>query len=943
MSDSANCGPLAIQFTNQSITNNNDPFSSLLHLWNYGDGVNDTASNPSHSFLADLDMDTNYLVSLKTTSINGCSDSTSKIVKVYPQPKINFIADKYDGCALLDVNFTNQSLPGDTGNISLMTFNWYAGNGLIANTTDFNARYIGSANGDTIYQVKLIGYSEHGCIDSSVRLITVHPQPIALFNTNSQSLCTPAHIQTVNLSQSTDGYPLTHEWDFNNGYISNSTNDSSVYFNNSDSDVVYTIQYQSISTYGCRDTTSVSITIHPKPKADFSVSSLKICSPAIVTLNDLSQNASNYHWSEGNNVYGDSTTQSIILPGLKLFDTTYIIAHSVRSTFGCLSDTVYQLIQVHGRPDAEFALTKDSGCSRESVQLLNLSLGAFQYNWKMGDNTVSQAVNPKHFYKANIGFGADTSFQIQLEAISPQGCKDTITKPVTLVRPSTAGINLDKQLGCTDLDVTLKNNSKDFKTLYWDLGDNSGFYTDDSLQHTFVNNSGNITFQPKVTLIRSRFNCMDTTSVYLFVYPKPIAAFKVQRTDPCNDGTHQFVNQSSFSNQTSWLVDQNALNNVNSFLMKLSPSYYRDSQYQVQLICNNNYGCSDTLSQVVKVKPKLLLNFERNPLVACEKATVNFTNKSFNAIRYLWKFGDGGLSNDLNPSHAYNSFGNYQIKLFGYDKDGCVDSSAGSTFIKILERPIADFDYLPAYPKLPNAQVDFNATPTILTVNINTLSFDWDFGDGNYPENNYTIKNPSHIYTKAGTYAITLKVANQGCDNSVTKYLFVEDPKPDVNFTADTLEGCAPFLVNFKNSTTNVTSYRWIFGDGSPDSYDKEPSHVFRLPGTWDVTLVATGTGGTSTMTKDYLITTYPQPVLDFYTTQRFLSLPNAIFNMRNNSNSVYNSWDVIDSTGLIIQSSKLRDPSFIINSLGLYTVRLIGTNSYGCIDTLIKPSYIGT
>jgi gliding motility-associated-like protein len=118
---------------------------------------------------------------------------------------------------------------------------------------------------------------------------------------------------------------------------------------------------------------------------------------------------------------------------------------------------------------------------------------------------------------------------------------------------------------------------------------------------------------------------------------------------------------------------------------------------------------------------------------------------------------------------------------------------------------------------------------------------------------------------------------------------------------------------------------------------------VFNIPGTWDVTLVATGSGGTGSLIKQFLITTYPRPVIDFITTKRFLTLPNALFKMQNNSNSVFNSWDVFDSTGAIIQSSKLRDAIFNITSAGLFDVRLIGTNSYGCADTLFNPSYIGT
>ena len=937
------CGPLLVGFNNLSSTNNNDPFSSLKHLWNFGDGNTDTSAFPSHTYSPDNAKDTIYNFSLKVTSINGCSDSISSNIKVYPKPYVDFTPDKTSGCEILDVAFTNISSPKDTGSIGIMNFSWSSGNGNISNSRDFNSSYMASVYGDTVYTVKLIGTSEHSCIDSISKNITVHPDPVANFGIASIDMCTPVRLKVDNSSVSKDGGALGNIWDFGNGYISNSFEDSTVYFNNSNNDQNHTIVYKAISQYGCRDTASIDITVHPKPISKFGVSGNRLCAPAILQLSDSSINANSYFWSEGLNLKGNGTHETIILPGLKLFDTSYIIAHSVTSVFGCKSDTVYQLIQVLGQPDADFNFAKDSSCAKEIVSIFNTSLGAYQYNWNLGDNTNSNAVNPKHKYKLNSGDGKDTVFQVTLEAIAPAGCRDTVSKPLLLVTPTSEGISLINQLGCTDLHTTLFNKSSAYKTRFWDPGDNSGTLTTDTIHHVYVNNSGTTTFQPKATLYRSKYNCFDTVSAFMFVYPKPEADFRVLRSDPCNDGTHQFVNQSKNSNDITWFVDSNTIYSFNSFTMKLTPAIKKDTFFSVKIISTNAYGCADTLERIIKVKPKLLVDFERTPVTACENATVSFVNKSFNSVRYLWRFGDGGLSNDMNPNYIYTVYGTYNIKLYGYDKDGCVDSSAGNTLYKILERPTADFSYLPAFPKLPNANVDFTAKPTIVTANVDDLSYDWDFGDNSYPTINKNQKNPSHVYTNAGNVAVTLKVANQGCGNQVTKYFNIEDPKPVVGFTPDTMEGCVPLKVKFKNTTTNVQTFRWIFGDGSPDSYDKEPTHIFTIPGTWGVTLVATGTGGTSTMTKDYLITTYPQPVLEFSTTKRFLTLPNAVFNMQNNSNSVYNTWDLIDSTGAVVQTSKLRDPSFLINSLGRYTVRLVGMNSQGCIDTLIKPDYIGT
>lgn len=60
-------------------------------------------------------------------------------------------------------------------------------------------------------------------------------------------------------------------------------------------------------------------------------------------------------------------------------------------------------------------------------------------------------------------------------------------------------------------------------------------------------------------------------------------------------------------------------------------------------------------------------------------------------------------------------------------------------------------------------------------------------------------------------------------------------------FSADyTSLNQAPFLVNFTNTTPNLTSYffTWYFGDGA-SSNDVNPSHLYNYDGTYNVTLVA--------------------------------------------------------------------------------------------------------
>jgi len=46
---------------------------------------------------------------------------------------------------------------------------------------------------------------------------------------------------------------------------------------------------------------------------------------------------------------------------------------------------------------------------------------------------------------------------------------------------------------------------------------------------------------------------------------------------------------------------------------------------------------------------------------------VNFTNQSTNAETYEWNFGDGSMTTQMNPVHAYDQNGTYivTLKAFG--------------------------------------------------------------------------------------------------------------------------------------------------------------------------------------------------------------------------------------------------------------------------------------
>jgi PKD repeat protein len=138
-------------------------------------------------------------------------------------------------------------------------------------------------------------------------------------------------------------------------------------------------------------------------------------------------------------------------------------------------------------------------------------------------------------------------------------------------------------------------------------------------------------------------------------------------------------------------------------------------------------------------------------------------------------------------------------------------------------------------------------------------SWSWDFGDGSTS----VQQNPSHTYSAAGTYSVTLSVSNGTGSATTTKANYVtasqSGPALTADFTGSPTSGVAPLGVSFTDTSTGgPTSWSWDFGDGST-SVQQNPSHTYSAARTYSVTLsVSNGTGSATTTKANYVTVTAP-------------------------------------------------------------------------------------
>ena len=134
----------------------------------------------------------------------------------------------------------------------------------------------------------------------------------------------------------------------------------------------------------------------------------------------------------------------------------------------------------------------------------------------------------------------------------------------------------------------------------------------------------------------------------------------------------------------------------------------------------------------------------------------------------------------------------------------------------------------------------------------------WNFGDAITS----TLQNPEHTYSDVGTYTVTLLASSPGGSDLVAKpdYITVTPVAPTAAFSATPLSGVVPLSVSFTNASIGeITSWSWTFGDGST-SAQQNPAHIYTEAGTYTVTLVVTGPGGSDQLVKtNYITVTQPR------------------------------------------------------------------------------------
>jgi len=214
---------------------------------------------------------------------------------------------------------------------------------------------------------------------------------------------------------------------------------------------------------------------------------------------------------------------------------------------------------------------------------------------------------------------------------------------------------------------------------------------------------------------------------------------------------------------------------------------------------------------------------------------------------YLWDFGDlGPTSTDQNPIHQYATAGTYTVSLGVTDDDGDYDNEVKTSFINVEADISPTSDFIGGETNIYQGEyIQFTCTGTQGNA---PATFLWDFGDGSPTSD---LQNPLHQYLIVGVYNVSLSVTDRnGDEDSLVKIDYInvslnEIPNADFISNETIIKEGEEIQFNFTGFEGTVpTSYQWDFGDSSPISIDKNPTHQYTTAGTYTVTLVVTDANG---------------------------------------------------------------------------------------------------
>ncbi|MGQ0827182.1 MAG: PKD domain-containing protein [Bacteroidota bacterium] len=792
-----------------------------------------------------------------------------------------------------------------------------------------------SANPLTTTTYTITGTTVGGCTASTTVIVTVNPPCGTVVNVTGTTICEGA-CGTVTATASGGAIPYTYVW--NTGSTGTSLTACPT------TTTSYTVTVTDNS--GLTATNRTTIIVNPKPVV--TVSPATICNGASTTL--TAGGASNYTWVPAT---GLNTTTGTSVTANPTATTTYTVTGTLAT--GC-TNTATVVVTVN--PIPVISVPNANICPGGSTTL-NAS-GGTTYTWSPGTGlsattgasvTANPTVNTTYtVVGTSAGCTASTTVTVTIGALIAGVSPNVAICPGATTTLTATGGSIFTWIPSTGLSNASISNpvASPAVTTTYTVNVSDGSCSDDAVVVVTVN--------PATVLNAAGVDvtCFGACNGQLIVIPNSgTSPYTYNWSSGCTGaacnnicpGTYTITTTDAVgctASATATVIEPSALTsaitgqtNISCFGLcngmttvsangGIAPYTYSWNTNPVQTtttatgLCAEPFivtttdanGCTSTTTVTITQPTPVVVTSTDATICPNNCTTLNASGSGGTGIiSFSWSPGGStGSSVSVCPLVATT------YTITGTDANNCT----GTTTV------IVTIDPVPVIT-VPNDTI-CQGSSTILTAS-GAITYTWLPATGLSSTTGSSITaNPlvTSTYTVTGTNAL-------GCTGTTTVIVTVD---PTLVVTSTPMFICPGDSTTL--SATGGVSYSWSPGTGL--SATTGTSVIAKPLSTITYTITGTGSNG-CTATTTVTVIVHPHPAANFSTSPNPISIFNPTVYFNDNSNGAITwNWNLGDINN---SSSIEQNPVFTYPDTGRYTIRLIVTNEFGCIDTVVSQIYI--
>ena len=658
------------------------------------------------------------------------------------------------------------------------------------------------------------------------------------------------------------------------------------------------------SDKGCTAKDSVLVAVQTYPKMNLTGLKTLVCGSKAVTLN-ISKDKG--EWL----ITNLTTKQKFTTPSIQVGAySTFPFQINLTDPFGCGVDT---FLTIGFRENPTLQLGNDTTICKPSKLLLDAGSTANTYQWSSGETIPKLLVSSPGTFRvlARNSYGCTTSDSIQVAFTNKP--KLDLSGFVPLICGSMAAtVNIKADKGT--YQFTSKNPSVKINGL-----------------NTNVPIFGNY---PYTFSSVDQYGCTSDTSFILGFHKIPTVKFTIDESE-CYGYNLQatYIGDAVISNtRFTWVFAGDTISNKMGQHIETIPLGVGQAKRDLSLTVNEEGCTNDDAIKDIHVIPTLSMDVGKS--VQCQPVAFEFSGSNTETgVKYLWELGDGSTASTKQVTHQYAKAGYFDVSLTVTTDKGCTNTKTIKEMVYAAPIPTAGFSLKPG--ECLNQGKD---TVSYIGSASAVDTYRWNLGEFDPIE---IIQSPD---TTAGPFVFELikkpkakitlfVVSSYGCQ-SATASLEVKR-KPLFSFESSAMDGCAPFLVNYKakaDDPVDQLAFKWEFGDkeiGEGAVLD----HNYLTPNwTYDLRLsaVSSTTGCTDSIFKAKYIAVHPNPTAGFTMDHDIVynDMPKVTF-ADQSVDAINYYWDFGD--GL---HSREKDPVHSYEVVGKRKILQTVYNEFDCQDT---------